>query len=239
MDVQKREKEVSDGFKKYSDDAKRYQEIEQLLTPVRPIYQQNGLKSDAEAIKYLLQWEASIRQNPALAIRHLVQQFGIDPASFAQQNPGQSTGPDPLQQYLQPISQQLGSVQGELERMKSERAAAEITEFAKDKPHFERVKTEMGQLLQAGLAQNLDDAYQKATWSNPEIKAELMAKELEGQLASKQQESQQRAQQARKAAVSPGVRAPAAPQLNGKEKPKGIRGSILAAVEEIRESSRA
>ena len=238
-DIAKRETEVSDGFKKYSDDAKRYQEIEQVLAPARPIYQQNGIRSDAEAIRHLMQWEANIRQNPVAAISQLARSLNIDLASIAQNPPGQSNGQDAVLQYIQPISQQVSSLQGELSRIQSDRAASEIAQFSKDKPYFEKVKTAMGQLMQAGLATDLDSAYQTAIWKDPEIRAEMMQQELDAKVSSHMEQVQQRATQARKAAISPSGKAPAAPPLNGKEKQKGVRGSILAAVEEIREGSRA
>jgi hypothetical protein len=238
-DVEKREREVSDGFKKYSDDAKKYQEIEQVLAQARPVYQQNGFRSDAEAIRHLMQWEAAVRQNPAMAIAQLARSTGVDLASLAQNPSGQSNGQDVAAQYIQPIAQQVNSLQNELARIQSEKAASEIAQFSKDKPYFERVKTSMGQLMQAGLATDLDSAYQKAIGMDPDIRAEILKTELDSKLNASQQEAQQRAQNARKAAVSPSTRAPAAPNLTAKEKPKGVRSSILAAVEEIREGSRA
>ena len=234
-DVIKREKEVSDGFKKYSDDAKKYQEIEQVLSQSRPSYQQHGIRSDAEAISRLMQWEQHIRSNPSAALVNLARQYGIDLASLAQ-NPGQSNGQDALQQYIQPISQQINSVQSELARIQSERAQMEITQFSKDKPYFERVKTSMGQLIQAGLADNLETAYQKAIGMDPEIREEIQKAELDKRLSTHTQDAQLRSQQARKAAVSPSTRAPsAAVSVNGKSQHKGVKGSILSAIEQLRE----
>ena len=97
----------------------------------------------------------------------------------------------------------------------------------------------MGKLMQAGIAADLDAAYQQATRANPEIYAEMMQKELDTRLTAHQQEALQRSQQARKAAVSPSGRAPSQAAPNGKERPKGVRGSVLAAIEEVRESQRA
>ena len=237
-DILKREKEVSDGFKKYSDDAKRYQEIDQVLSPARASYQQHGL-NDAQAVNRLMEWERVIRSNPQAGIVSLARQYGIDLASLAQGSPGQSNGQDALAQYIQPIAQQVSSVQSELSRMQNERAASDIAQFSKDKPYFERVKVPMGKLMASGHAADLESAYQQATWADPTIREEMVQKQISEKLASHQQEATAKSQQARKAAVSPSTRAPVAPVLNGKEKTKGVRGSIMAAVEEIRESQRA
>ena len=230
-DILKREKEVSDGFKKYSDDAKRYQELDQALSPSRASYQQHGL-NDAQAVNRLMEWERMIRSNPQLGISNLARQYGVDLASLAQNSPGQSNGQNAvLQQYLQPVTQQLNSVQTELQRMQNERAAQDIAQFSKDKPYFERVKTDMGQLLSKGAAQDLESAYQMAIWSSPEIRGELLKKEVETNISAQQV----KAQQARKAAVSPSTRAPSAPMVNGATKAKGVKGSIMSAIEQLRE----
>jgi hypothetical protein len=237
-DVEKREKEISDGFKKYSDDAKRYSEIEQVLAPVRSVFQQAGARSDAEAINRLLSWEAAIRQNPAQAIPALARQYGVDLASLAQ-NPGSNqTPPDAAVQLQQYVQQAIQPVQSELQRIQSERAASEIAQFSKDKPYFEKVKVQMGQLMAQGAAADLDKAYQMAIWSDPETRAELIQKETDAKLATSQQaqaDQVQRSQAAKRAAVSPSTRAPAAAQVNGKDHKPGVRGSILKAIADIRE----
>ena len=240
MDVAKRETEISDGFKKYSDDAKRYTEIEQVLAPARSTYQRAGVQSDAEAINRLLTWEAQIRNNPAQAIPALARQYGLDLASIAQ-NPGSHQPPQDAsitQQLQQLVQQAVQPVQSEMQRIQTERAASEIAQFSTGKDYFEKVKATMGKLMAQGAATDLNQAYQMATWNDPEIRAELIQKELDGKLAANQQAQQeqvQRSQSARKAAISPSNRAPAPPALNGKEKVKGVRGSILAAVNELRE----
>ena len=239
-DVEKREKEVSDGFKKYSDDAKKYTEIEQVLAPVRQTYQMAGVQSDAEAIRRLFMWENAVRSNPVQAIQQLARQYGVDPASFAQSTGSNQTQPDanPQLQLQQAIQPYIAPLQQSFQRLEAERAQSEIAQFSKDKPYFDKVKVTMGQLMAQGAAPDMDKAYQMATWNDPEIRAELIQKELDEKLAANQQAQQeqlQRSQNARKAAISPSNRAPAAPQLNGKDKVKGVRGSILNAIESIRE----
>ena len=243
-DVLKREKEVSDGFKQYSSDAKKYQEFEsRILSQLRPLYQSKGVHDDAEALSRLGQWAIAFERNPEQALLNYGLQNRIDfnrLASLAQGNSGQSNGPDAaLQQYLNPVYQTVNSVKSELDQIRNERAANEIAVFSKDKPYFDKVKVAMGKLLASGSASDLESAYQTAIWSDSEIRAEMMQKEVESKLEATRAQASQRSQDARKAAVSPSTRAPAPPPLGSKDKPKGVRGSIMAAVEEIRESTRA
>lgn len=242
-DVDKREREVSDGFKKYSEDAKRYSEIEQVLAPVRQTFQQAGVQSDAEAIKRLLFWEGSFRnpQTRMQAFQGLARQYGVDLASLAQ-SPGSNQTPTdvaPQYQLQEAIQPYLAPIHQAFQSMQSERAQSEISAFSKDKPHFETVRTEMGKLIAQGAAADLDSAYQMATWNNPQIRQELINKEVADKLAASQQDQQaqvQRSKNAKAAAISPSQRAPAAPPLNSGKKPAGVRGSIMSAIDEIREN---
>jgi len=244
-DLEKREREVSDGFKKYSDDAKRYQELDQVLAPVRPIFQQSGIQSDAQAIKSLLSWEQAFR-NPMTrqaAFQSLMQAYPMDMASNAQNPSNPSAGQDNPQaaiaQYIQPVAQQVSQLQGSLQSLQAERAASEIASFSKDKPHFEQVKVRMGELMIAGAAPSMDRAYEMAIWENPGIRDEMIQKQMNEAIEKRQAEASAKAAQARKAAVSPAVTTPAAPPLNGKDRPKSVRGDILKAIDEVRTGGRA
>lgn len=244
-DMLKREEEVSSGFKKYSDDNKRYQEIEQALAPVRPVYQQHGVQSDAEAIKRLFTWEAAIRSNPAQAISALARQYGVNLSQSSPQSETPSDGSQEIPAHLRPaldqvgsISQQVNSLQGELQRSREERVSQELSAFSKDKPHFEKVRVRMGQLIQAGAVQpsDLDGAYQQAIWADPDIRAALIKEQADKQAADLKKAEQQRAQSARTAAISPSGRAPSKAAGNGVEKPKGVRGSLMSAVKELQDN---
>lgn len=238
-DVLKREKEISDGFKSKSDELKRYQEIEQILNTARPIYQRNGVQSDAEAIKRLFMWEAYIRSNPQAAIQEIARQYGVN---LAQNSP---TPQEEIPQVVKPILDQFGRMNQELNSLKTdwqrsqeERIAQELSSFAKDKPYFERVRVSMGQLMNAGLATDLATAYQKAVALSPEIQAEIKSDEEAKKLIEHQKHNQERVQKAAQAAVSPSTRAPSAAIVSSKKQP-GIRGSILQAIEEVRGNGRA
>lgn len=240
QDILKREKEVSDGFKSKSDEIKRYTEIEQVLASARPIYQQAGVRSDAEAISRLFQVEASLR-NPATRMQTfnaLAQQYGIN---FNSPNP-QAQIPDqlrPVYDQFGQITQQVSSLQGELQRSREEKVSETLAAFSKDKPHFEKVRVRMGQLIQAGAVQpsDLDGAYQQAIWADPEIRAALIKEQTEKQAAEQIKAQQQRTQSARAAAISPGTRAPSGPVANGKDTgKKSVRDTLLASVKELQEN---
>ena len=239
-DLVKREKEVSDGFKKYSDDSKRYQEIEQVLAPLRPTFQQLGVKSDAEAIKSLLGWEASFR-NPATrmqAFQNLARQYGVNLNSPQSQVPEVPEQLRPVLDQFGQISQTVNNLQSELQRSREEKVSETLAAFSKDKPHYEKVRIKMGQLIQAGLASptDLNEAYQQACQLDPEIRATLIKEQFDKQIADQKQTATQHSQVARKAAISPSTRSPVGPVVNGKAQGKqSPRESIMAAIRELRE----
>jgi hypothetical protein len=61
------------------------------------------------------------------------------------------------------------------EAQEMQRAAAEIEAFRADKPHFDAVREEMAALIKAGLADSLTDAYDRAVFGNPNLRAQAMA----------------------------------------------------------------
>ncbi len=243
-DVAKREDEVSSGFKKYSEIDKRHQEIEQVLAPVRQTYQQAGIQSDAEAIKRLFMWEGQFR-NPATrnqAFQQLAQQYGVNLNSpTSEPSMAQDIPPalKPIVDGYGNVTQQLSAIQSDLQRRDQTAAQEQLAQFAKDKPHYEKVKTNMGQLMlaaaNAGQNLSLSDAYEQAIWGNPEIREQLTKEQIAKAFADSEAANTQRVQHAKQTAISPSGRAPSAPVKDGNKKMNGVRGSILAAVDEIRE----
>jgi hypothetical protein len=234
-DVAKREEEVSNGFKKYSDENKRYQEIEQVLAPVRQTYQQVGIQSDAEAIKRLFMWEGMIRQNPAYALQQLAQQYGVNlsPAQSSDQ-PSAAIQENP---YIGQLAQEVQSLKSTIQQSEQQQVSKELSAFAKDKPHFEKVRVSMGRLMQSGMAPDLDSAYQQAIWLDPDIRKQMQDDAEAKQKAelAKANAQVQNAQRA-KAAVSPPSRAPnPPPPLQGAKGQKGVRGAILESIAQLNE----
>lgn len=107
------------------------------------------------------------------------QQPGFDPRQMQQ--------PPQLDQYMQqalrPLVEQIGSLQQHLdqqrvsnEQLALDAAKAEIAEFS-SKPenmYFENVRGAVQHFLQSGQAQTLQEAYDKATWADPQIRAILL-----------------------------------------------------------------
>lgn len=247
--MEKRETEISNGFKGYSDKAKQYDAIDQAVAPFRSAYQQAGLKSDAEAINRLFQWEQAVRSNPAQTIFQLARQYNVDLSQLAQ---GHSQAPQgqEIPEHLRPvlsevdqIRQEVSRVNGEIMSSRQERIASELSTFAKDKPHFEKVRVRMGQMMAAGIASptDLDGAYQMAVRSDPELYEQSVREMDEKRKAEFTQAQASAGKNARIAAVSPAPRARvAAPVANGHDKgAKGVRATLLDSIKTLEENQRA
>lgn len=247
QDIAKREDEVSNGFKTYSEKTKQYDAIEQVLAPNRARFQQFGLKNDAEAVSRLFEWEAAIARSPRETIAQLAQQYGVDLSQFAR-SPAPSDGSQDIPEHLRPVLDEVGQLKQQVsgfvtaqQQAEQSRIAAELSAFAKDKPHFEKVRVAMGQMMTAGLVQpnDLEGAYQRAIWADPELRETMLREQEEKRQAEYTRTQAEQAAKARLAAVSPAPRARQSAVVPQDKSSKGVRGSILAAVNEVSERNRA
>jgi hypothetical protein len=248
----KRETEVAKGFEEYRGKTAQLQEISQALEPLKPMLQQQGIQNEAQAVKRLLEWEGSFRnpQTRMQAFQNLAQQYGVDLSTLVQ-NPSQAHQtaqdiPEPLRPVIDQfgnIVQEVNGLKQEFQRSREERISNELTAFAKDKPHFEKVRVIMGQLMTSGIVQpgDLEGAYQKATSLHPEVSAAIRAEETAKAAAELAKTNAEKAARARAAAVSPSQRSPngASNGAAGKPRSSSVRESLNNAIGELREGQRA
>jgi hypothetical protein len=141
---------------------------------------------------------------------------------------------DPLVWQLQnELNQVRGEVMGwkqQQEMVENQSLLNEINQFSLKAEHFEDVRPTMIQLLQSGVAQTLDDAYDKAIRLDPNL-FEQIAKAQQAEAAAKQAKEQNRAvKTARAAAVS--VRS-ATPGVNTAPKSSDRRALLEEAFAEV------
>lgn len=239
--VLNREDQVSKGFAEYGEKTKAYGEIDKVIkSHIDSI--QRYQTTPQEYFDRLGLWDKAL-QGPQKeqAFVALAQAYGISLPNLTgpQSSSEHAQSADmiaPLRQYIDPLAQTVRSTQQELERMKQDKIASDISSWSKDKPHFEKVKVTMGRLMQSGEADNLDDAYNKAVWANSETREELKKKEFEDQIKAQTE----RAAKAKAASISLQAKSPGGPQpnkVNGKA--SSVRESILAARAELEERNRA
>jgi hypothetical protein len=252
-DAVRREAEVAKGFDEYRAKTTQLSEISQALEPLKPILQQSGIQTEAQAVKRLLEWEGSFRnpQTRMQAFQNLAQTYGVDLSTLVQ-NPSLAPSsaqeiPEPLRPVLdqfgnvvQDVRRDVSAVQQELQTLRNERVESELRNFAKDKPHFNAVRELMGKLMSAGAAQDLEGAYHQATKIHPEVSAAIEAERVAKAATDLAKANAEKAAKARQAAISPGQRSPSvAPTNSGKAKGSSVRDTLLNSIGELREGQRA
>ena len=197
-----------------------------------------------QAVKVLFEAQRALDENPVEALRQLARSYGVDPATLAPSNSAQAPqySADPV---LGQMQQELATLRGYLTQQ--QRAAHDaqmadqqriITDFAKTKaadgvaahPHFEQVRVTMGNLLQAGEAKSLKDAYEMAVWARPDLRERILADQRKAETAKREAEARKAAEDARKKAVS--VRSN--PSMSSNAAPAGsLRDELVRAAEGV------
>jgi hypothetical protein len=177
---------------------------------LRGAFEQHGLIPERALPDIVNAWQQLVA-NPQAVLPELAKRFGVEwggPPQQAQPNEAQNVWVDPEIQRLRTEIAELKQFQQE--RISREQAAqaaevqrvyqstrAELDAFAKDKPDFEAVRQDMAALIQSGAAKDLQDAYEKAVWANPQTRAARLEAERKAEEAKRQAE----AEKARRAAA--------------------------------------
>lgn len=158
-----------------------------------------------------------------------------------------------MQDYINQIGQRFGSMEQSVQQQNDARTAENLNIWAKDKEFFQDVRGTMAELLQSGVIPllpngqvDLDTAYERAIYFNPEVRAKVLAKQQQAnqQATQQQQEAattarQQQVAKARRASASiPASSAPGTGVTNSgtpRGTGKSVRDSLKEAMRTLRE----
>jgi len=172
-----REAEYKNGVSVYKKEADDARELTNAIGPFMPELQKHGISPSAwinnlGRAHYTLA-NGSYEQKLS-AFNRLAQDYGIQLNQDALQMPEQAYV-DPYQQQLmqqlQATQQQVQQLSAIREQEENARLSNEINRVSSNKerfPHFDMVREDMAQLLERGLAQDLESAYAKAVRMNDE-----------------------------------------------------------------------
>jgi hypothetical protein len=233
-----REEQMRAGVEPLLSKAQFADAMQEAISPYMTTIQGLGLTPD-KAVAALMEADHKLRNSdPQTRMQYfaqLAQSYGINLGAM-QGQPGQMP-----QQTVDPtvwaLQNELNKVRGEVmgwkqqqEMMENQSLLNEINQFSLKAEHFEDVRPTMIQLLQSGVAQTLEDAYEKAIRLDPNL-FEQMTKAQQAEVAAKQAKEQNRAAKAaRAAAVS--VRS-ATPGVNTAPKSSDRRALLEEALSEI------
>ena len=205
-----REAEYKKGVSAYKAEADNARELTQAIGQFAPELQAQGIHPVAWINNlgraHVMLTKAPYEQKVQMFHR-LAQDYGIQLNQDGIKMPEQQYV-DPYQQQLmqqlQATQQQVYQLSAIREQEENARLTQEISRVSSDKerfPHFEMVREDMAQLLERGLAPNLETAYAKAVRMNDEafkLEQEKLLKSAGSQASKAQQVARAKA-----TAVSP------------------------------------
>jgi len=160
-----------------------------------------------------------------------------------------------LMQHVQQVDGRFGSMEQSVQQQNMARTTENLNIWSKDKPYFNEVRQEMARLLETGMVPlmpdgqvDLDTAYERAIYFNPEVRGKVLAEQQQANQKVQQQTAeaattatQAQVGRAKKASVSiPASGTPGAGQGVGVAKKKpgeklSVRESLKAAMAELRD----
>ena len=205
-----REAEYKKGVSAYKAEADNARQLTEAIGPFVPELQKHGIhpvtwiQSLGRAHYTLANGTYEQKIN---AFNRLAQDYGIQLNSDSLQMPEQAYV-DPYQQQLmqqlQATQQQVQQLSAIREQEENARLSNEISRVSSNKerfPHFDMVREDMAQLLERGIAQDLETAYAKAVRINDE--AYKLDQDRLLKSASTQASKAQQVAKAKATAVSP------------------------------------
>lgn len=249
--INQRESEYARGVSTYKNEAERAKEIWTALEPFMPDLQRHNIQPGqwignlGRAHQTLamgspqqkIQMFQRLAQDYGVPIQALAPQpqYGADGQPVQQQNPLEPILPliNPLYEQVRQLQGQLHSYQSAQEQAQQQQLQAEISKFSADKPHFEQVRDTMARLLESGMAQDLDEAYQVAVRhpQHDDIFQSLQQQQREAEEKRRAEEQRANVARARNNTVSTRSGAPTAPKAKG-----GGNTGLREALEEAFES---
>lgn len=203
----RRSEEMHRGLEQYREKAQIGETFQRVLEPYSGNLQAAGVSPDV-AVQKLFSADHALRngspEQKAAMINQIARDYGVDLglAQNFQQNPVDAQVYS-LQSQLQQMQSWIQQQSQAREGQERESLNSEITRFASDpkNEHFEEVRGDMAGLLQAGLAPNLEKAYEMAIYANPTVRAKVLAKQQAEAEAQRRAEAVQKATAAKAAAA--------------------------------------
>jgi len=227
--IQQREADYAKGVSTYKNQWDMAAPIMETVRQFEPLLQHHGVapqqwisqlgNAHAKLVmgspEQKLETFAQLANDYGVNLGQLTGQSGYDP-QFSQ-----------LAQELNQIKNQWSSFQSQQEMMEQTQLQSEIASFKDDKPYFEEVRETMAGLLQNGMANDLQSAYDKAIRLNDDV-----FQRVQSQQTGKSEAAQREKVAAAKAKVlSPKSSTPTASASNGGKSASSAREAIMQAME--------
>lgn len=181
-----REKQVERGFSDLGNKANAFNWVNDAFSSRRERLAKNGINQVQDYFNILMQLDDAMSINPQKTIQTLAETYGV---KFGDNN----SSLDSLRGELRDVQQLLASQQAYLKEQQTKQANLAFNEFvnAKDEqgnlkhPYLNEVRQDMIKLIQGGVSQTLDDAYNKAIYLNEAVRNKIISEKSQAELNSK------------------------------------------------------
>lgn len=190
--LHEREKEVERGFSEYGNKLNGYKWLDGVYQPRQERLNKLGISQPKDWIDYLAKVDDALATDPQGTLRTLAEAYGVNLSGENNEDTN-----NPLLQKISKLEANFNSLSGFIANQRQSEAQSAVESFinAKDEsgnpkhPHFDAVKTMMGQLLTSKVATSIEDAYQKAVWLVPDIQQKMLSSQAEASLKAKAEEA--------------------------------------------------
>jgi hypothetical protein len=245
-EIHRRETDFLNGQSQLLPDAKFGKSVTEIIAPYRMLIEAEG-GTPERAIKELMSTAALLRMGTPQQKRDIVlsvaRQYGVDLGQQQQAQQPQHAFQDPrLDQLIGQLNQER-HLRAQHEQQTLEGAVTKwMSEAGTDghpkRPYLNDVINEVGalvpQIRQANPSLNheqvLQQAYDTATWGNPEIRTLLLQQQAQGASQTRSAENQNRVREAKRAAS---VNVPRRASIPTPGKPGSLDETIAATAREL------
>ncbi len=235
----KREEEVSNGLRQYSEQTKQY---ERVLSPIAQEAQRFGLPVD-QAVQRLMDGHRFLETQPVQAVLWLAQKHSLNLAEIAANPPAPQPArsePSIPPQFIQHVS----SLEERLNGILMDQNMSALDQFAAKNPHYADVEDQLPGVMRELTAANpgmkgvplLQAAYDRAIWLNEGVREKMWAERSGQTQQTATQKVAEKSARATRAAVSvkgssADTRPPPRQQQNGAGH---VTDDVRAAIEQLR-----
>ena len=228
--IQQREADYAKGVSTYKNQWDMAAPIVEAIRPFEPLLRQYGV-APQQWVTQLgnahAQLVAGSPQQKLQMFQQLANDYGVNLGAVSGQQ-----GFDPqfsqLAQELNQIKNQWSSFQSQQEMVEQSQLQNEIASFKDDKPYFEDVRETMAGLLQSGMANDLQSAYDKAIRLNDDVFQKVNATQAQKFEAAQRE----KVAQAKAKVLSPKSTTPTASMSSGGKSASSARDAIMQAFDQ-------
>lgn len=203
-EILKREEDIFQGIEQYKADATFGKPVYEVMRPYLPILEQHGINpaqqvGDLMRANYVLAFGTPEQKTQMLVTIARDYQIPLDglPSDAVQDDPAVIA----LREQVNELKSTLTTQQQEQMKARAVEIDRIVQAFAADPKnlYFKELEGDIERLIRAKEASTLEEAYEKAIWLNPAVRAKELARQQAEQQKSEEQAKAERLAAAKKA----------------------------------------